>query len=192
MYSSPNDTQFLFPVRVNDPDRRFGKMLLEQFGGPNGELAAAVQYSIQGLRSADRARQELLFNIALEELRHLEIVGALATLHIRPSRFQSLVALRDPFVAISVGGGAHDAARFPWTRDYLTTTGDDAVDLQSNIAAESRVITVYEQVLGFTTDEGTRDVLKYLIAREAAHIAAFTVALDSLGKASSGLAHPAA
>jgi Mn-containing catalase len=37
-----------YTVNVGTPDPRFGNMLLEQFGGANGELAAAMQYSIQG------------------------------------------------------------------------------------------------------------------------------------------------
>jgi Mn-containing catalase len=57
-------------------------MLLEQFGGANGELAAAMQYSIHGLTCDDPERKDLLMNIGTEELSHLEIVGVLARLHL--------------------------------------------------------------------------------------------------------------
>jgi Mn-containing catalase len=76
--------KLMYTVRVDDPDPRFGNMLLEQFGGANGELAAAMQYSIQGLNCEDAERKDLLMDIGTEELSHLEIVGALARLHLKP------------------------------------------------------------------------------------------------------------
>ena len=59
-------------------------MLLEQFGGANGELAAAMQYSIQGLNCDDPERKDLLMDIGTEELSHLEVVGTLARMHLKP------------------------------------------------------------------------------------------------------------
>jgi Mn-containing catalase len=53
----------MYTVRVDEPDPRFGNMLLEQFGGANGELAAAMQYSVQGLNCEDAARKDLLMDI---------------------------------------------------------------------------------------------------------------------------------
>src|ERR1700685_2700920 len=61
--------KLMFTVRVDEPDPRFGNMLLEQFGGANGELAAALQYSIQGLNCEDPDRKDLLMDIGTEELR---------------------------------------------------------------------------------------------------------------------------
>jgi Mn-containing catalase len=74
----------MFAVRVDEPDSRFGNMLLEQFGGANGELAAAMQYSIQGLNCEDPDRKDLLMDIGTEELSHLEIVGCLARMDAAP------------------------------------------------------------------------------------------------------------
>ena len=70
--------KLMYTVRVEVPDPAFGNMLLEQFGGANGELAAAMQYSIQGLNCEDPERKDLLMDIGTEELSHLEIGGALA------------------------------------------------------------------------------------------------------------------
>jgi Mn-containing catalase len=67
--------KLMYTVRVDEPDPAFGNMLLEQFGGANGELAAAMQYSIQGLNCEDPSRKDLLMDIGTEELSHLEIVG---------------------------------------------------------------------------------------------------------------------
>ena len=76
--------KLMYTVRVDEPDPKFGNMLLEQFGGANGELAAAMQYSIQGLNCEDPARKDLLMDIGTEELSHLEVVGTLARLHLKP------------------------------------------------------------------------------------------------------------
>jgi Mn-containing catalase len=67
--------ELMYTVRIGVPDPRFGSMLLEQFGGANGELAAAMQYSIQGFNCDDPERKDLLFDIGTEELSHLEIVA---------------------------------------------------------------------------------------------------------------------
>jgi len=68
---------------LEDPDPRFGNMLLEQFGGANGELAAAMQYSIQGLNCEDHDRKDMLMDIGTEELSHLETVNTLACMHLK-------------------------------------------------------------------------------------------------------------
>ena len=80
--------KLMYTVRVDAPGPEFGNMLLEQFGGANGELAAAMQYSIQGLNCDDPARKDLLMDIGTEELSHLEIVGTLARVHLEPMKFK--------------------------------------------------------------------------------------------------------
>src|SRR3954468_19776721 len=79
--------KLMYTVRVDTPDPSFSNMLLEQFGGANGELAAAMQYSIQGLNCDDLGRKDLLMDIGTEELSHLEVVGALTRLHLKPMKF---------------------------------------------------------------------------------------------------------
>ena len=127
-------------------------MLLEQFGGANGELAAAMQYSIQGLNCDDPERKDLLMDIGTEELSHLEIVGALARLHLKPMKFDRESAEADPLIAIAGGGGVSlfNSMGNPWTADYLKITGELDVDLRSNIAAEARAKIVYERLINFT------------------------------------------
>lgn len=174
----------MYTVRVDEPDPRFGNMLLEQFGGANGELAAAMQYSIQGLNCEDPARKDLLMDIGTEELSHLEIVGALARLHLKPLKFDRDAAEADPLIAIAGGGGVNlfNSQGNPWTADYLKITGELDVDLRSNIAAEARAKIVYERLINFCTDAGSKDALQFLMTREITHMKAFAAALDSLGK----------
>lgn len=174
--------KLMYTVRVDEADPKFGNMLLEQFGGANGELAAAMQYSIQGLNCDDPARKDLLMDIGTEELSHLEIVGALARLHLKPLKFDRELAEADPLIAIAGGGGVNlfNSQGNPWTADYLKITGELDVDLRSNIAAEARAKIVYERLINFTTDAGTKDALQFLMTREITHMKAFTMALDSM------------
>ncbi len=176
--------KLMYTVRVDEPDPKFGNMLLEQFGGANGELAAAMQYSIQGLNCEDPARKDLLMDIGTEELSHLEVVGTLARLHLAPMKFKRDAAEADPLIAIAGGGGINlfNSMGNPWTADYLKITGELDVDLRSDIAAEARAKIVYERLINFCDDVGTKDALQFLMSREITHMKAFAAALDSMDK----------
>ena len=176
--------ELMYKVEVGTPDPKFGNMLLEQFGGANGELAAAMQYSIQGLNCDDPERKDLLMDIGTEELSHLEVVGALARLHLRPMRHGREAAEIDPLIAIAGGGGValHNSMGDAWTADYLKVSGELDVDLRSNIAAEARAKIVYERLIRFTDDPGSIRALQFLMTREITHMKAFFAALESMGK----------
>src|SRR5271165_1526729 len=174
----------MYTVNIGEPDPRFGNMLLEQFGGANGELAAAMQYSIQGFNCEDPARRDLLMDIGTEELSHLEVVGALIRMHLKPMKSDRGAAEADPLVSIAGGGGVAllNSQGDAWTADYLKITGDLAVDLHSNIAAEARAKIVYERLINFTDDPGTKQALQFLMTREITHMRAFSAALETMGK----------
>ena len=176
--------QLMYTVNIGEPDVRFGNMLLEQFGGANGELAAAMQDSVQGFNCEDPARRDLLMDIGTEELSHLEVVGALIRMHLKPMKSNREAAEADPLVSIAGGGGValFNSVGDPWTADYLKVTGDLAVDLRSDIAAEARAKIVYERLINFTDDPGTKEALQFLMTREITHMRAFTAALETMEK----------
>lgn len=66
-----------YTVRVAQPNPGLANLLLEQFGGAQGELAAASRYFTQALAEDDPGRKDLLMDIATEELSHFEIVGSI-------------------------------------------------------------------------------------------------------------------
>src|SRR5258708_2032110 len=177
--------KLMYTVNIGEPDVRFGNMLLEQFGGANGELAAAMQYTIQGWNCVDDlARRDLLLDIGTEELSHLEIVGALIRMHLKPMKENREAAEADPLICIAGGGGVGlvNSMGHAWTGDYLKITGELDVDLRSNIAAEARAKIVYERLIDHTDDPGTIDTLQFLMSREVTHLKAFSAALESLEK----------
>src|SRR5215831_232308 len=176
--------KLMYTVNVGTPDPRFGNMLLEQFGGANGELAAAMQYSVQGLNCEDPERKDLLMDIGTEELSHLEVVGTLARMHLKPLKHDRRAAEADPLIAIAGGGGVglFNSMGDAWTADYLKITGELDVDLRSDIAAEARAKIVYERLINFCQDKGSIDALQFLMTREITHMKAFMAALESMGK----------
>jgi Mn-containing catalase len=176
--------ELMYTVRVDAPDPKFGNMLLEQFGGANGELAAAMQYSVQGINCDDPERKDLLMDIGTEELSHLEVIGVLTRMHLKPLRSKRTAAEADPLISIVGGGGVSlfNSMGNAWTADYLKVTGELDVDLRNDIAAEARAKITYERLMSFTDDRGTLDALQFLMTREITHMKAFTLALESMGK----------
>lgn len=176
--------KLMYTVRIGVAEPRFGNMLLEQFGGANGELAAAMQYVVQGINCDDPHRKDLLMDIGTEELSHLEVVGTLARMHLKPAKSNREAAEADPLITIAGGGGVNliNSMGTAWTADYLKVTGELDVDLMSNIAAEARAKIVHERLISFTDDRGTIDALQFLMSREITHMKAFSAALESMKK----------
>ncbi len=80
-----HNRRMMYTVRVDQPNPRFGKMLLEQFGEPNGELAAAMRYFTQAWNDPNPRRRDMLLDVATEELSHLEMVGQTLVMLLRGS-----------------------------------------------------------------------------------------------------------
>lgn len=198
-----------YNARVSGPDPRFASLLLEQFGGPNGELKAAMQYFTQafGARQPYPEKYDMLMDIATEEFSHLEIVGATITMLLdginsdlkeaaansEIMRFLNgnkeerenivhQVAMTGPQLMARSGGGptVTDSQGMPWSGSYVTANGDLTVDLRSNIAAESRAKIVYEYLMQYTDDPYVNDTLRFLMTREVSHFKMFSAALDTI------------
>jgi Mn-containing catalase len=105
-------------------------------------------------------------------------------MHLKPVKSVREEAEADPLIAIAGGGGVNlfNSMGNPWTADYLKITGELDVDLRSNIAAEARAKIVYERLINFCRDAGTKDALQFLMTREITHMRAFTIALETMGK----------
>jgi Mn-containing catalase len=144
-----------------------------------------MQYTIQGINCENPGIKDLLMDIGTEELSHLEVIGTLAMMHLKPTKGSREAAEADPLVAITGGGGVnlYNSQGNAWTADYLKITGVIDVDLRNNIAAEARAKVTYDNLLKLCDDAGTKDALQFLMTREITHMKAFMLGLDSLGKA---------
>lgn len=196
-----------FNARVSKPDPRFAKLLLEQFGGGNGELKAAMQYFVQAFGAKDPYpdKYDLLMDIATEEFSHLEIVGATIQMLLtgvngelknaaESDEIMQLLegkakkegfiheAMVNPHFAVVSGGGpmVTDSNGIPWNGHYVNAVGDLTVDLRSNIGAESRAKIVYEYLMKYTDDPYVKETLGFLMTREVAHFQMFQAALETI------------
>jgi Mn-containing catalase len=171
-----------YTVRVAAPNPGLANLLLEQFGGPQGELGAACRYFTQAVGEDDPGRKDLLFDIATEELSHLEIVGSIVAMLNKSAKGQLAEAVEaEAELYRSMTGGGNDShttallygggpaltnsAGVPWCASYVDTIGDPTADLRSNIAAEARAKIVYERLINVTDDPGIKETLSFLMTR---------------------------
>ncbi|MFM0556527.1 manganese catalase family protein [Paraburkholderia sediminicola] len=186
-----------YAVRVAASNPGLANLLLEQFGGPQGELGAACRYFTQAVGEDDPGRKDLLFDIATEELSHLEIVGSIVAMLNKSAKGQLAEAVEaEAELYRSMTGGGNDShttallygggpaltnsAGVPWCASYVDTIGDPTADLRSNIAAEARAKIVYERLINVTDDTGIKETLGFLMTREIAHQKSFEKALHSI------------
>ncbi len=186
-----------YTVRVDECNPGLANLMLEQFGGPQGELAAACRYFSQYLAEDDPGRKDMLIDIATEELSHLEVIGTIVAMLNKGAKgriAEGTNSEADLYRDISGGGNdSHttqvlfgggpaftNSAGVPWTAGYIDTIGEPTADLRSNIAAEARAKIVYERLINCTDDPGVKEALGFLMTREIAHQQSFEKALYSI------------
>ena len=186
-----------YSVHVTECNPGLANLMLEQFGGPQGELAAAMRYFTQALAEEDPGRKDMLLDIATEELSHLEVIGSIVAMLNRGAKgelaegvneaaemYRSLQgAGNDSHVTqVLYGGGPAliNSGGQLWNAGYIDSIGDPTCDLRSNIAAESRAKIVYERLINVTSDPGVRDALGFLMTREISHQRSFEKALYAI------------
>jgi len=191
-----HNKKLMYTVRVGEPNPVLGNLLLEQFGGPQGELAAAMRYFSQALAEDDPGRKDMLLDIATEEMSHLEVIGSIFCMLNKgvKGKMAEGIAKADQLLSeITRGGDSHttsvlygggaaliNSAGVPWTAAYVDTIGEPTADLRSNIAAEARAKIVYERLMNVTDDPGVKDALGFLMTREIAHQKSFEKALYAI------------
>lgn len=164
-----------YPVNITKKDVRMARYLTAQYGGPDGELAAALRYLNQRYTMPDERGKALLTDIGTEEMAHLEIIAAMIY------QLGDEATIKD-FEEAAWGGHytQHDHALFltdangvPFTTAYIETTGDFWADLESNMAAEQRARTVYDHLMNQTDDPAVLGPLSFLRQREVIHYTRF-------------------
>lgn len=191
-----HNKRLMYTVRVSEPNPKLAALMLEQFGGPQGELAAAMRYFTQALSDDDPGRKDLLYDIATEEMSHLEIIGSIFCMlnkGIKGKIAEGVEEAADLFANITQGNESHttsilfgggaslvNSAGVPWTASYIDTIGEPTCDLRSNIAAEARAKIIYERLMNVTNDPGVKEALGFLMTREVAHQKSFEKALYAI------------
>jgi Mn-containing catalase len=186
-----------YTVRVSETNPGLANLMLEQFGGPQGELAAACRYFTQALAEDDPGRKDMLMDIATEELSHLEVIGTVIAMLNKGAKGRLAEAVEEEgelYRSITAGGNDSHVTQVLygggpalinsggqlWNAGYIDSIGDPSADLRSNIAAEARAKIIYERLINVTDDPGVKEALGFLMTREIAHQQQFEKALYSM------------
>ena len=164
-----------YPVKIKNPNPKLAQIIISQFGGPDGELAASMRYFSQRYGMPLPELKGLLTDIATEELSHLEMVGAivyqltrnLTIDEIKKSGFDKY------FVDHTTGLYTVAASGTPFSAMYFQSKGDVITDLHEDLAAEQKARTTYDNILRLVDDPDVRDPIKFLREREIVHYQRF-------------------
>ena len=164
-----------FPVKIKNPNPKYAQIIINQFGGPDGELAASMRYLSQRYSMPYAELKGLLTDIGTEELSHLEMVGAivyqltrnLTIDEIKKSGFDKY------FVDHTTGIYPVAASGAPFTAAYIQSKGDVITDLHEDLAAEQKARTTYDNILRLVDDPDVREPIKFLRQREIVHYQRF-------------------
>ena len=168
-----------FPVRIKHPDARAAKVIITQYGGPDGELGASLRYLSQRFSMPDPRVAGLLTDIGTEELAHLEMIGAIvhqltADLTVEEIKAQGFA---DYFVDHTVGVYPQAAGGLPFTAAAIASKGDPITDLSEDMGAEQKARTTYDNILRLVDDPDVIAPIRFLREREIVHYQRFGEAL---------------
>ena len=177
-----------YPVNIKTPNPAAAKIIITQYGGPDGELGASLRYLSQRFSMPCNELQGLLTDIGTEELGHLEMVG---TLVYQLTRNLSIEEIKKSgfdayFVDHTTGVYPQSAGGTPWSAMGIQSKGDVITDLHENMAAEQKARTTYDNILRLVDDPDVCDVIKFLREREIVHYQRFgeglRIATDKLNE----------
>jgi spore coat protein JC len=168
-----------FPVNIKNPDARAAKVIISQYGGPDGELAASLRYLSQRFAMPDPRVAGLLNDIGTEELAHLEMIGAIVSQLTRNLSTDEIIrqGFDTYFVDHTIGVYPQSAAGTPFTAAYLQSKGDPITDLIEDMGAEQKARTTYDNILKLVDDPDVIEPIKFLRQREIVHFQRFGEAL---------------
>ena len=174
--------QLEYPIRIRRPDARAAKIIMAQYGGPNGELGASLRYLSQRFAMPDRRVAGLLNDIGTEELAHLEMICTIVkqlTRGLTTTQIEE-AGLDAYFVDHTLGIYPANAAGIPFDAAYIQSVGDPLADLSEDMAAEQKARVTYDNILKLVDDPDICDPIRFLREREIVHYQRFGEALNMI------------
>ena len=175
-----------YPVKIKNPNPALAKIIISQYGGPDGELGASLRYLSQRYSMPYPELKAILTDIGTEELDHLEMIGAIVyqlTRNLTPEQIKE-AGMDAYFVDHTTGIYPSSASGVPFTAAYIQSKGDVLTDLHENLAAEQKARTTYDNILRFCDDPDVIDPIRFLREREIVHYQRFgeglRIATDNL------------
>lgn len=168
-----------YPVNIKNPNPALAKLVISQYGGPDGESGAALRYLSQRYVMPYGEVVGILTDVGTEELAHMEIVSAIVYQLTRNIKAEDLVGtgFEPYFVDHTTGIYPVAASGTPFSAETFQSTGDVIADLNEDLAAEQKARLTYDNILRFADDPDVRDAIKFLRAREIVHYQRFGEAL---------------
>ncbi|NLO21504.1 MAG: manganese catalase family protein [Syntrophomonadaceae bacterium] len=171
-----------YPAKICTTNPKLAKVIITQYGGPDGELAASLRYLTQRYSMPTGRSKAVLNDIGTEELAHLEIVATLVYNLTKDASIREIKAAgMDGYYA------DHDKALYfvngdgvPWTAAYIQSKGDPIADMNENLAAEQKARATYEYLIQLSDDPGVTETLRWLRQREIVHYQRFGETLEHL------------
>lgn len=176
------DKKLQYPVKISRPNPNLARIIISQYGGPDGELGASLRYLSQRYSMPFDELKGLLTDIGTEELGHLEMIGAIVhqlTRNLKDSQIKD-PAFAPYFVDHTAGVYPSAAAGYPWSAGSIEVKGDPMTDLVEDLAAEQKARVTYDNILRISDDPDVNDVIKFLREREVVHFQRFGEAVQLL------------
>ena len=168
-----------YPVKIKTPNPAAAKVIITQFGGPDGELGAAMRYLSQRYTAPTPEVKAILNDIGTEELSHMEMISSIVyqlTRNLTPKEIKAS-GFDTYFVDHTTGLYPIAASGTPFSAEVFQSTGDPIADLSEDMAAEQKARLSYDNILRLVDDPDVRDVIKFLREREIVHFQRFGEAL---------------
>ena len=164
-----------YPVRIANPNPKLAALIISQYGGPDGELGASLRYLSQRFSMPYPELKGLLTDIGVEELGHLEMIGAIVYLLTRNLSEKDIktAGFDAYFVDHTTGVYPTAASGWPWNAATIAVKGDLIADLTEDLAAEQKARVTYDNILRMSDDPDVNDVIKFLRQREIVHFQRF-------------------
>jgi len=169
------EKQLQYPIRIKQTNPALAKIIITQYGGPDGELGASMRYLSQRFTMPLPELRATLTDIGTEELNHLEMVGAIVYQLTRDLSEEEIkkAGFDAYFVDHTAGVYPNSASGVPWTAAAIAVKGDPITDLHESLAAEQKARTTYDNILRFCDDPDVIDPIRFLRAREVVHYQRF-------------------
>lgn len=164
-----------YPVNIKNPNPALAKMIITQYGGPDGELGASLRYLSQRFSMPYPELKAILTDVGTEELGHLEMIGAIVyqlTKNLTPEEIEKN-GFADYFVDHTTGIYPTSAGGQSYTAASMQVKGDPITDLHEDLAAEQKARSTYDNILRFCDDPDVKDPIRFLRAREVVHYQRF-------------------
>ena len=164
-----------YPVNIKEPNAGLAKLIISQYGGPDGEMGASMRYLSQRYSMPYGEQKAVLTDIGTEELAHLEMIAAIVHQLTRNLSAEELEAqgFAPYYIDHTAGIWPQAAGGIPFNACEFQSKGDPITDLFEDLAAEQKARSTYDNILRLSDDPDVNDAIKFLRAREIVHFQRF-------------------